>query len=156
MSRCDQKIIMWVEFLTLVHAGLTAHLTRVWSQFSRLHSWIRTRTVRHYNSRRRDVQLINPWVSGQTSLHYADTGLELCSFQQITTMTDDHKQEYICISGSQHSSLMRNVKVQLWLEYTENTQNKPASRPNWHPHKGRNKGMYLWASGCGSVRSVHW
>lgn len=156
MSRCDQKVIMWVEFLTLVDVGLTAHLTRVWSQFSRLHSWMWTPTVRHYNSRRRHVQLINPWVLGQTSLHYADTGLELCSFQQITTMTDDHKQEYICISGSQHSSLMRNVKVRLWLEYIENTQNKPTSRPNWHPHKGRNKGMYLWASGCGSVRSVHW
>ena len=42
------------------------------------------------------------------------------------------------------------------LQNTENTQNKPTSRPNWHPHKGRNKGMYLWASGCGSVRSVHW
>lgn len=41
-------------------------------------------------------------------------------------------------------------KARLWLEYTENTQNKPTS---W---RGRNKGMYLWASGSGSVRSVHW
>ncbi len=63
VSRCDRKIIMWVEFLTLVDAGLTAHLTRVWSQFSRLHSWIWTLTVLHYNLRRRNVQLINPRVS---------------------------------------------------------------------------------------------
>ena len=27
MSRCDQKIIMWVEFLTSVDSGSTAHLT---------------------------------------------------------------------------------------------------------------------------------
>lgn len=127
MSRCDQKVIMWVKFLTLVDAGSTAHLTRAWSQFSRLPSRFWTRTVPHYNSRSRDVQLINPRVSGQTSLHYTDTGLELCSFQQITAMTDDHKQEYICISGSQHSSLVRKVKARLWLEYTENTQNKPTS-----------------------------
>jgi len=96
-------------------------------------------------------------VSGQTSRHYTDTGLELCCFQQITTVTDDRKQEYIiCISGSRHSSLKREVKAWLWLEYTENTQNKPISWLNWHPHKGINKGMYLWASGSGSARSVHW
>lgn len=28
--------------------------------------------------------------------------------------------------------------------------------PNWNAHKGRNKGTYLWASGCVSVRSGHW
>lgn len=108
MCRCDRKIIMWVEFLTLVDAGLTAHLTRVWSQFSHLHSRIRTCTVLHYNSGRRDVQLINPLVLEQTSIHYADTGLELFGFQQITRVRDDHKQEYICISGSEHGSLMSN------------------------------------------------
>lgn len=106
-----------------------------------------------YNSCKRD-HLINQWVSGQTGLHYADTGLELCSFQQIATMTDEQKQEYICISGSQYSFLMSNVRLR--LEYTENTQNKPTSPPNWHAHKGKNKGMYLWASGCVSVRSGHW
>ena len=51
-------------------------------------------------------------------------------------------------------SLMRNVKVWLWLKYTENTQNKPTSRPNWHPHHGRNKGKYLWVSGSGSLRFI--
>lgn len=82
VSRCDRKIIMWAAFLTSVDAALTAHLTRAWSQFARFHSWMWTRTVPHYNSRRRDVHLMNPRVSGQTSLHYIDTGPELCSFQQ--------------------------------------------------------------------------
>lgn len=38
VSLRDQKIIMWAEILTSVDAGLTAHLTRVWSQLSRLQS----------------------------------------------------------------------------------------------------------------------
>lgn len=43
-----------------------------------------------------------------------------------------------------------------WMEYCENTQNKPTSPPNWHAHKGRNKGTYLWASGSVSLRSGYW
>lgn len=122
VSRCDQKIIMWVEFLTLVDAGFPARESVSTFTLSNLGLYS---TALQFTVGSR--QLINPWLSGQTGLHYADTGVELCSFQRIATMTDDHKREYICISGSQHSSLMSNVKVWLWLGYTENTQNKPTS-----------------------------
>lgn len=68
-------------------------------------------------------------------------------WQTTTSMNTYAFQE---VSGS----LMRNVEVRRWREYTENTQNKPTSRTNWHAHHVRNKGMYLWVSGSGSLRST--
>lgn len=101
---------MWVEFLTCFDADLTPHLPRLESVFTfSLLNVDSCSTAPQFVEERRP--LINPQVPGQTSPHYTDTGLGFGSFQQITTMTDDHKQECICISGSQHSSLIRNVKA---------------------------------------------
>lgn len=47
---------------------------------------------------------MNPCVTPQTSVHYANTRLNLCSFQQIVEMTDDLQQGLVCVSGSQWTS----------------------------------------------------
>ena len=107
-------------------------------------------------------QQLNPCVSGQTSIHYADTGLMLCCFQQVDPMTDDRRWEYVCISGSPTEVLWeKGGKCCSGWNISKYTQNKPTSRPNWHRgwgvHGGGNKGMHLWVSGTEvSVGSVHW
>lgn len=98
-----------------------------------------------------DVQLINPCVSGQTGLLCRDTDLNSCSFQQITEMTTSMKTyafQEVC------GSLVRNMEVRLWREYTENIKNILYSSTNWHSHQARSKGMYLWVSGSGSLMST--
>lgn len=81
---------MWVEFLTWFDADLTPHLPRLESVFTfALLNVDSCSTAPQFVEERRP--LINPQVLGQTSPRYTDTGLGFGSFQQITTMTDDHK-----------------------------------------------------------------
>ncbi len=88
-----------------------------------------------------EVWWIHVWLHKQAAIMWT-WGLTYAAFNkssewQMTSSTG------LWVFQEVSSSFMWNVEARPML----NPQNKPMAWTGWHPHKGRNKGWYLYMSG---------
>lgn len=141
---------------TCIYLKLKGNVSRCFCQFQRLHCWIWACTVRHYNSRRGAASWLirgcrDKQVSIMQTLESSCAAFSGSPPWQTTTSGNTY-----AFQEASTALLWATWKCGSGWDILRTPKTNPLPRPNWHPHKGGNKGMYLWASGCGSVRSVHW